>query len=1184
MQSFKLLDIIKVKSRFGRSVNLERDFYNRVSLEGYVLTITAQEALLRFAKAFSDPIASRAWTLTGPYGSGKSAFALFAAKIFSPQIVEETIFGQNLVKHKNTNLWHQLFGESAKIGNLIPILVSGSREPIAQALLRGLKTALKNAQNEDLQSILVRADDLFKRFETDKAYSEKQVIELIKETADILSTSKNNTGLIIIIDELGKLLEFAAFRPAESDVFLLQELAEATKSTNSNIFLITILHQAFERYSERLGQSEQAEWGKIQGRFEDLPFQEPNEQLLRILQSAFEQKGTSLQRQTLRKAGDELAHKAIKLGLCGSIKQSEAIEILHDCLPLHPLVVLSLGLIFRRFGQNERSLFAFLTANEHFGLPEFLENTIWSENQYKTFRLDKLYDYLIAAMGSALLASPEGRKWAEVESALNRLIDPTELEVRIIKIIGLLKLIGDFGNLKSSREVISFALEDETNGSRQIDKAITGLKKKSIIIERRYNNTLAIWEGSDIDLDECFREAQKFVDPMQSLSESLTKNFHLRPFVAKRHSLQKGTLRFFETVYADSNDLLNVSQKPLNNSDGRIVYALAVNREELGKVKAKITEDKSLHHSQIIFVIPPGIDKLRDAIFETACWHWVKRNIPELENDRTARIELTGRIAFAEQSVLDWLNSITGDANYQTAEKPEHNCIWFWQGEEIFFDSVRGFQEFLSSVCDTVFHGAPTLRNELINRRSLSSSSTTARKLLLEAMLSDSNKIQLGIEGYPPQLSMYFSLLQKTTIHREENGKLGFFPPQESAERGIKFVWQKIEEFLLNTESNRGTVAGLFQELQEAPLGLKTGILPVLACAAFLHYDTEIAIYERGTFLPKLTMPVVERLIKNPENFTLQFCRISGVRVHLLEELLTTIQPSDTKNKKPALLSVVRPLTRFVSDLYDYTRQTSHISSVATGIRRVLLSAREPDKLLFKQLPEVCGFSEFKAQGEYNKEEASKFCQVLQEGLAELNLAYVNLLNNIEQTFKAAFSLDRDGDDARVDLQERIKLVAEYVVEPKMKSFVLRANNKDLDFRSWLESLASLLTSKPPEVWLDTDIIKFEISLAEIARSFSTLETLSFELKSRSDKRLPKGGELIRLGITVLGEVERQKVITISKNDKARIAEIEEVIEEAFLQSHVNGNLELRLAVLANISHRLITKLEIDEGSYTTPS
>ena len=81
MGNIPLSDLFQVKGRFRRSVHLERDFYTENALDGYVLTATAREMLSRVISTLENETTSKAWSLTGPYGSGKSAFALFAAKL-----------------------------------------------------------------------------------------------------------------------------------------------------------------------------------------------------------------------------------------------------------------------------------------------------------------------------------------------------------------------------------------------------------------------------------------------------------------------------------------------------------------------------------------------------------------------------------------------------------------------------------------------------------------------------------------------------------------------------------------------------------------------------------------------------------------------------------------------------------------------------------------------------------------------------------------------------------------------------------------------------------------------------------------------------------------------------------------------------------------------------------------------
>lgn len=78
-----LRDVVEVHGRFHRSVRLNQDWKERGDLGGYLLTPTARELATRMTQALSETGGTRAWSVTGPYGSGKSAFALFLADLLA---------------------------------------------------------------------------------------------------------------------------------------------------------------------------------------------------------------------------------------------------------------------------------------------------------------------------------------------------------------------------------------------------------------------------------------------------------------------------------------------------------------------------------------------------------------------------------------------------------------------------------------------------------------------------------------------------------------------------------------------------------------------------------------------------------------------------------------------------------------------------------------------------------------------------------------------------------------------------------------------------------------------------------------------------------------------------------------------------------------------------------------------
>src|SRR5690606_39109830 len=89
-------------------------------------------------------------------------------------------------------------------------------------------------------------------------WNERSLIAALTEAA--AERPKVHGGLIIFVDEMGKLLEAAA--QDGSDIYILQELAEAASRSNGRLIAVGILHQAFEEYAHRLSHQMRDEWAK----------------------------------------------------------------------------------------------------------------------------------------------------------------------------------------------------------------------------------------------------------------------------------------------------------------------------------------------------------------------------------------------------------------------------------------------------------------------------------------------------------------------------------------------------------------------------------------------------------------------------------------------------------------------------------------------------------------------------------------------------------------------------------------------------------------------------------------------------------------------------------------------------------------------------------------------------------
>ena len=1157
MRNVPLSEIFQVKGRFHRSVHLERDFYTENALDGYVLTATAREMVSRVIATLGNETTSKAWSITGPYGSGKSAFALFAAKLLGDPDTSTTQQALDLLKCGDVSLYERVIstnGNGQSLSDFCPVLISGERAPLSIALLRGLENGLKTFGISSNSSLPRKIRQLLKIAVNDTPLQASEITNLF-ESATRAIKKKGGRGLLLVIDELGKFLEYATQQPAQGDMFVLQTLAEfADRSAKTPLFFITILHQAFELYAERAGKSQQEEWAKVQGRFEDVAFSESTEQVLRLVGTALEKRSEVVYKDNL--------NTAIDLGLKPhQFEKNEYIHLLESCLPLHPTVSLLIGPLFRRFAQNERSIFAFLSSSEPYGLQDFLSLQHYDGSVLPTFSLADLYDYLHATHGNRLYTSQIGKKWAEIESAINQLANPSPMVVRLIKTIGLLGVANEpIPNLKASDELLYYALDDNTEEfATEFKNALSTLKRRSIVIHRSYNDVHALWEGSDIDIEARLRDAAAHVDTKVALAIDLSRYMPTRPLVARRHLFQTGTLRYFTVRYTDLENFDVDLAEPLNDTDGLVLYALPASEEDVTKLVEKANDRNTENREEVLIAIPRTIGFLQDAVTQLAYLHWIAENTPELEGDAVARRELSIRIIEAEREISNRLTEIFGDNS-------EDSCTWYHKGQPVGINSTKARNTYLSKICDAVYHKTPLILNELINRRKISGAATSARKNLIEAMLENGDRKDLGITGYPPQMSIYRSLLWNTGIHRETEGVWGFHPPKTPDENRMTPIWKAIEAFLEACEGERQSVVELYQQLKKPPLGLREGPLPILLCAVMHHYKTEIALYENGSFIADWSMPVFERLLKAPHHFELKRFQIAGIRADLFAQLLQMLnQPVETE--KPDLLTVVTPLMRFIAQLPKYTLGTQELSDAAKNLRKVVQNAREPDELLFKQLPEALGFPSFGAEKATDAKVVSNFFTTLQDALSELGQAYDALLNSIEQLLVEAFNLTPKREALREELSARAEPLFAVTIEMQLKGFLIQVCSGGHDFTSWLEAIATYLTKKPPASWIDLDKAQFESNLSQLARKFRHFEAVSYEKQEHTES---SAGEPIRIGITRPNHPEQEQVVTLPATAEEQANKIECEIEQVLDRFDVDGNSEFRLAVLARISQKLM--------------
>ena len=77
-------ECVSVRGRFHRSVQLSKDWAGQGDSD-YLLTPTVKDLTLRIWDELGRTGGVRAWSITGPYGTGKSSFALFLGRLLARQ-------------------------------------------------------------------------------------------------------------------------------------------------------------------------------------------------------------------------------------------------------------------------------------------------------------------------------------------------------------------------------------------------------------------------------------------------------------------------------------------------------------------------------------------------------------------------------------------------------------------------------------------------------------------------------------------------------------------------------------------------------------------------------------------------------------------------------------------------------------------------------------------------------------------------------------------------------------------------------------------------------------------------------------------------------------------------------------------------------------------------------------------
>ena len=1051
-----LSDCVQIKRRFLRSVNLEKDYQTDGQNGDYIVTPTSRQILGRLAEGLSEGSTYRAWTITGPYGVGKSAFAVFLTRVLCHQ-VEGSASARRHLEDTDQGLARQLSDRVGDGKGMLPVIITARRAPAALCLTEGIRLSLAQLKTGSRKPIVAECDSLLCDIRKGAVTDSRRIVSLTESLAAAAQGS-GCSGLLFMIDELGKLFEFAARAPQNADLFVLQELAEQTSrsGTYPSLFL-GFLHQSFEEYGQHLDSLTRREWAKIQGRFEDVAFLEPADQVVRMVAAAIERTGNPLSPH-LAKQVRNVAKSCAENGACPpGMKTGEFEDICLRTYPLHPMTLAALPFVFRRFAQNERSLFSYLNSLEPSGFQDFLRTHSVTSDAPSFLRLSHLFDYFTVNFGGGLFRQPQARRWLEAADVMDRKENLTLVHHELIKTIGILGALGEFSHLRSTESMIALSVGDGTNIPSEVEAGIRSLQEQSILTHRRFNSTYSIWEGSDVDIDERVSEGERQLYGRISLASSIKQYLPPRPMVARRHSFLTGSLRYFAVTYLDDPAKVPVNPLPATGAAGQVLVLVSSSPSSLQAFRDIATSARP-ERRDVVYAIPQQIGEIQSVVAELAALRWAWDNTPELRDDRVARREVSLRITEAEDSLRRRLDTLLDPRK----EPMGSECLWYWNGELQPVRTRANVSNLLSSICDDVYSETPWIRNELIARRTLSSAALAGRRNLIERMLTSSALPALGIEGSPPERSMYESLLRSAGLHREVNpGEWGFGDPPEQKDHGLMPVWRRLHEIIFRSDSQPIPLDALFRMLSDPPYGLVDGLHPVLLCAFVMAYSDESTLYRQGTFIPEPAISDFEVLTHRPELYGIAGSRTRGTRAAVVRRLAEGLRVN------PATVPVVRALFQEVRRLPEFSWRTKRLTEETIRLREAFEKAKSPEKFLYFDMPVAFGLPPF-PESEIEQSDVEAFFVSLNKALKE----WTGIASTIHAEARAEL-LRACGFQATDDGWQRLREIAAKLEsrenDPLLQQFLRRAMQSGSD-ENGISSVLALVAGRPLTNWADSDV------------------------------------------------------------------------------------------------------------------
>lgn len=1049
----RIIDGLELNAYHTRSISLSRDLHDETAISSYLPTPNAVHALKQIGTSLAERQNQRAWKVIGPYGSGKSALGIVLAQLLAGRDAHPAI-------------WEMLRDASASVANLFTtsrrfaLAIVGARLSIGLALEAEVHRALNGwSRGKEVNTL--------RRHLSEPGFYKGRPInavagELMREFASVART-QGFSGTLLLVDEVGKFVEHAAMHPEAGDLIALQQLAEeACQQGDDSLAIVVLQHQHFASYAAGVGRALGDEWHKVASRFEEIPFDEPVERYVHFAAHALGTNPTLHHDPKLVETAHHLFGIALEQSILRAPTSADRALFRHPekLYPLHPLTIASLAIVSKRYGQSERSFHAFLNSSEPAGLRDFAQVT--PAEGYPWYRLAQLFDYLASGHGLRFRDLTAERRWAFALTSIERQAKDTDA-LLALKTIAVLELVQAPLALRITPELVAFAIGglEESDTRAVLDRLVD----QGQLIRRHSGCEYGFAVSDAINIEALYDHAAQAGDgelTVRGASHALGN----RLVVANKHYDQRGTIR---SLAIDVGTISALPQAAAQKSDAdrrpdgwlRLILVTAGSQDEQRAQDLVRSVDDPRSLNCCLSLSAQG----RAALAELAIWLAVRHEVAAKRLDPWTSQYVDSRLHQAKEDV----DALVFSALVPSPDRP--GPVYWHQGEAVPDSESMNVGQVASWMFEKVFHRAPRIINELINKDRPASAIVLARQRLLDALLAGSGATPLFRDNeYPPERLIHATLLRDTGIWQADGNDWKLVEPRVGARVDICALWTEIS--LVISSKDAPTFEQVLQALAAPPLGVRNGPASIWVTLYLMIHRSRCAVFERGTLVLELTSEHLQRMHRNPHTFTLRELPQTQGGPNLLRDYGTVLASLGTvPGGDSTYLELARALYRWFARLSDFTQQTGRVSKDAASIRSALRKAQDPIQLLTSTLP----------QAHAQSKGARPFVEWLSAALTDLGMSQRKLQDAVVTELGQAFEVVGPLGKIRSQLQAECSDTATGLADAQLKSFILRCTDLTLTDEKWLDSVASLLVQRPLDAWTDDTIDRFAQAVTDIS-------------------------------------------------------------------------------------------------------